>query len=209
MAHAEVADIFRRYGPSYRDTHKLPLTHLRTMHAIDLQDRHIRGTRRRMRGVRPYQDILQLVQEQALPEVSVFEEREVSRGTAEGTPPHPVLSRGLYLTGRDQSPCLEKQRGRLQHLVQGGLRDAHGTREETSQCEDWLHRRPSHVGTEPHGPSSPPLHRLGRRPVTGEVDLLEKEVPLPREDHVLVVQRQVPRKCRVYCYAEPAAREPR
>ena len=35
MAHAEVADIFRRYGPSYRETHKLPLTHLRTMHAIE------------------------------------------------------------------------------------------------------------------------------------------------------------------------------
>jgi Putative transposase/Transposase zinc-binding domain len=35
MAHAEVADIFRRYGPSYRDSHKLPLNHLRTMHAIE------------------------------------------------------------------------------------------------------------------------------------------------------------------------------
>src|SRR5512135_2316740 len=35
MKSAEVADIFRRYGPSYRDAHKLPLTHLRTMHAIE------------------------------------------------------------------------------------------------------------------------------------------------------------------------------
>jgi hypothetical protein len=33
---AEVADIFRRYGPSYREKHKLPLTHLRTMHAIEV-----------------------------------------------------------------------------------------------------------------------------------------------------------------------------
>src|SRR5208337_590428 len=36
MNHAEVADVFRRYGPSYRDAHKLPLTHLRTMHAIEI-----------------------------------------------------------------------------------------------------------------------------------------------------------------------------
>jgi ribosomal protein L32 len=36
MNHAEVADIFSRYGPSYRDTHKLPLNHLRTMHAIEI-----------------------------------------------------------------------------------------------------------------------------------------------------------------------------
>ena len=35
MKSAEAADIFRIYGPSYRDAHKLPLTHLRTMHAIE------------------------------------------------------------------------------------------------------------------------------------------------------------------------------
>ena len=35
MAPAEVADIFRTYGPSYRETHKLPLNQLRTMHAIE------------------------------------------------------------------------------------------------------------------------------------------------------------------------------
>ncbi len=36
MNHAEVADIFRAFGPSYRDAHKLPLTHLRAMHAIEI-----------------------------------------------------------------------------------------------------------------------------------------------------------------------------
>jgi hypothetical protein len=36
MVRAEVADIFRRYGPSYRETHKLPLNQLRTMHAIEV-----------------------------------------------------------------------------------------------------------------------------------------------------------------------------
>jgi hypothetical protein len=36
MAHTEVADIFRRYGPSYRDAHRLPHTHLRTMHTIEV-----------------------------------------------------------------------------------------------------------------------------------------------------------------------------
>ena len=36
MNHAEAADIFRRYGPSYRDAHKLPLNHLRAMHAIEI-----------------------------------------------------------------------------------------------------------------------------------------------------------------------------
>ena len=35
MAPAEVADIFRIHGPSYRETHKLPLNQLRTMHAIE------------------------------------------------------------------------------------------------------------------------------------------------------------------------------
>ena len=35
MNSAEVADIFRAFGPSYRERHKLPLTHLRTMHAIE------------------------------------------------------------------------------------------------------------------------------------------------------------------------------
>ena len=35
MKSAEVADIFRAFGPSYRNAHKLPLTHLRTMHAIE------------------------------------------------------------------------------------------------------------------------------------------------------------------------------
>src|SRR5208337_4736746 len=99
----------------------------------------------------------------------------------------------LYLTGRAQSPCLEKQGGRLYHSLQSRLGDAHGTREETSRCSGRLHRRPPHVGTEPHGSSPPPLHRLGRRPVTGEVDLLEEEVPLPREGHVPIVQREVPR----------------
>jgi hypothetical protein len=32
--HAEVADVFRRYGPSYRNAHKLPLNHLRTKAAV-------------------------------------------------------------------------------------------------------------------------------------------------------------------------------
>ena len=32
----EVADIFRTHGPSYRETHKLPLNQLRTMHAIEV-----------------------------------------------------------------------------------------------------------------------------------------------------------------------------
>jgi hypothetical protein len=32
----EVADIFRTHGPSYRETHKLPLNQLRTMHAIEI-----------------------------------------------------------------------------------------------------------------------------------------------------------------------------
>jgi hypothetical protein len=36
MAHAEVAGIFRAHGPSYRETHKLPLNHLRAMHAIEI-----------------------------------------------------------------------------------------------------------------------------------------------------------------------------
>ena len=36
MNHAEVADIFRAFGPSYRESHKLPLNHLRTMHAIEI-----------------------------------------------------------------------------------------------------------------------------------------------------------------------------
>ena len=36
MNHAEAADIFRRYGPSYRDAHKLPLNHLRALHAIEI-----------------------------------------------------------------------------------------------------------------------------------------------------------------------------
>ena len=31
-----MADIFRTYGPSYRETHKLPLNQLRTMHAIEV-----------------------------------------------------------------------------------------------------------------------------------------------------------------------------
>ena len=47
MAPAEVADIFRIHGPSYRETHKLPLTHLRTMHAIETcRTAASRGTRR-------------------------------------------------------------------------------------------------------------------------------------------------------------------
>jgi hypothetical protein len=36
MASPEVADIFRQYGPSYRSTHKLPLDHVRAMHAIEV-----------------------------------------------------------------------------------------------------------------------------------------------------------------------------
>jgi len=36
MERAEVADIFRTYGPSYRQAHKLPLNQLKTMHAIEV-----------------------------------------------------------------------------------------------------------------------------------------------------------------------------
>jgi hypothetical protein len=32
----EVADIFRAYGPQYREEHRLPLRHLRAMHAIEI-----------------------------------------------------------------------------------------------------------------------------------------------------------------------------
>jgi hypothetical protein len=32
----EVADVFRTHGPSYRETHKLPLNQLRTMHAVEV-----------------------------------------------------------------------------------------------------------------------------------------------------------------------------
>ena len=31
----ELADIFRQYGPAYRQTHALPLHHLRVMQAIE------------------------------------------------------------------------------------------------------------------------------------------------------------------------------
>ncbi len=31
----EVADIFRLYGPAYRQTHALPLSHLKVMQAIE------------------------------------------------------------------------------------------------------------------------------------------------------------------------------
>jgi hypothetical protein len=33
---ADLAAIFRQYGPSYRETHRLPLNQLRTMHAIEI-----------------------------------------------------------------------------------------------------------------------------------------------------------------------------
>lgn len=32
----EVADIFRRYGEDYRKAHRMPLHHLRAMHAIEV-----------------------------------------------------------------------------------------------------------------------------------------------------------------------------
>ena len=32
----EVADIFRAFGPAYREAHKLPLRHLRAMRAIEI-----------------------------------------------------------------------------------------------------------------------------------------------------------------------------
>jgi hypothetical protein len=32
----EVADIFRRHGPAYRHSHRLPLSHLKAMHAIEV-----------------------------------------------------------------------------------------------------------------------------------------------------------------------------
>ncbi len=31
----DVADIFRKYGHAYRVSHKMPLNHIRTMHAIE------------------------------------------------------------------------------------------------------------------------------------------------------------------------------
>ena len=37
MKHSlEVADIFRAFGPAYRETHELPLRHLRAMRAIEI-----------------------------------------------------------------------------------------------------------------------------------------------------------------------------
>ena len=77
MAPAEVADIFRIHGPSYRETHKLPLNQLRTMHAgSSLQDCGLGGSCRRVRGVRAHKDIVQLLQEQALPQVPVPEKEK-------------------------------------------------------------------------------------------------------------------------------------
>jgi len=32
----EVADVFRQYGPAYRESHKLPRNHLRVMRAIEV-----------------------------------------------------------------------------------------------------------------------------------------------------------------------------
>ncbi len=32
----EVADIFRQHGPEYRQSHRLPLTHLRVMRAVEV-----------------------------------------------------------------------------------------------------------------------------------------------------------------------------
>jgi hypothetical protein len=36
MGDVEVADVFRQYGPAYRQTRKLPVNQLRTMHAIEI-----------------------------------------------------------------------------------------------------------------------------------------------------------------------------
>ena len=36
MAHLEVAEVFRQHGPSFRESHKLPLNQLRTMRAIEI-----------------------------------------------------------------------------------------------------------------------------------------------------------------------------
>ena len=32
----EVADVFRAFGPAYREAHELPLRHLRVMRAIEI-----------------------------------------------------------------------------------------------------------------------------------------------------------------------------
>ena len=114
MAHAEVADIFRRYGPSYRDTHKLPLNHLRTMHAIEIcRTATLGGHVDECEECGHLKISYNSCRNRHCPKCQFLRKEKWVEARGERAPPHRVLPRRLHPAGRAQSPCLEKQGGSL------------------------------------------------------------------------------------------------
>ncbi len=193
MAHAEVADIFRRYGPSYRETHKLPLHQLRTMHAIEIcRTAELGGHVDECEECGHIKISYNSCRNRHCPKCQFLKKEKWVE--ARGKELLPIEYFHVVFTLPDElNPLALRNREVFYNILfKAASETLTELRTERLGVQIGFIARSPHVGAEPHGPSPPPLHRLGRRIVRGKVDLLEEEVPLPREGHVPALQGKVP-----------------
>ena len=125
MAPAEVADIFRIHGPSYRETHKLPLNQLRTMHAIETcRTAELGGHVDACEECGHTKISYNSCRNRHCPKCQFLKKEKWVEARGKELLPIEYFHVVFTLPDETQVACPKKQRGGLQHPLQGGVRDA-------------------------------------------------------------------------------------
>ena len=153
-----MADVFRRFGPAFRDQHgaSLSTARRRAMSAIETCRTAALGGHVERCGDCGHQRIAynSLPQPQ-LPEVPGSRTGAVAGGPSGGTARRAVLPRRVHGAGRDRRHRVSEPDRGLRHPVPGRVGDVahHRRRSGASRRGDRLPGRAAHLGTEPAAPS--------------------------------------------------------
>src|SRR5947209_2659379 len=120
----ELADIFRQYGPAYRQAHSLPLHQHRLMHAIETcRTEALGGVVEWVRPLPIHTHPLSLLPQPPLPQVSGTGTGKVVRAAPRRVIARGILSRGLHSPRAHRLHRLLQPRRRLRHSLPRHCRD--------------------------------------------------------------------------------------
>jgi hypothetical protein len=185
MGDVEVADVFRQYGPAYRQTRKLPVNQLRTMHAIEICRTPELGGHVDQCDCGHTRISYNSCRNRHCPKCQFLRKEKWIEARQRDLLPIPYFH--VVFTIPDSLNPLAL---RNQEIIYGILFKA--TKETLLELgkrlkEDRLYLHPPYLGPEPHGSSPYPLHRHRRRVIRHQMGLITKEVLSSRKGYVAAV----------------------
>ncbi len=122
----EVADIFRQYGQDYRRAHRMPINHLRAMHAIEVCRTATLGGHRYKYSCGHVDISYNSCRNRHCPKCQTLQKEKWIEARCEDLLPIQYFHRGIYHTLGVKSPGDHEPEGHVQHTVPFSLRDAYG-----------------------------------------------------------------------------------